>query len=92
MRPPDLPGGNIRAGHVGIDSARRGFNEAAGFTRRKRGARWKRSPSEARNRFNEAAGFTRRKLATEDPPPTVPAASMRPPDLPGGNRTLIRLV
>ena len=42
-------------------ASRSRFNEAAGFTRRKRaaGARW--SPSGCCS-FNEAAGFTRRKL------------------------------
>ena len=37
-------------------------------------------------RFNEAAGFTRRKQGTDSAqsPQTI-SASMRPPDLPGGN-------
>ena len=61
MRPPDLPGGNLRPQRPGrhrTDAHR--FNEAAGFTRRKQ-----------RVHFNrDAAGRL---------------ASMRPPDLPGGN-------
>ena len=61
------------------------FNEAAGFTRRKpdldelvQAGRY--------SRFNEAAGFTRRKpLPTEPMAGAAKTASMRPPDLPGGN-------
>ena len=90
MRPPDLPGGNFPRRRVTCREWKR-FNEAAGFTRRKpagntRPSRWN-WPS-----FNEAAGFTRRKpgrgrgLATLDL-----VASMRPPDLPGGNQRVIRL-
>ena len=62
------------------------FNEAAGFTRRKPGGEGA-APLIADARFNEAAGFTRRKRQC-----TLPQghsdrhASMRPPDLPGGNR------
>ena len=60
MRPPDLPGGNN-----GVPSPRRdcsaGFNETAGFTRRKPG-KVKRSMRGKPQRFNEAAGFTQRKL------------------------------
>ena len=60
------------------------FNEAAGFTRRKPFAA--RSHGAAIQRFNEAAGFTRRKQADAPPfPVAVLLASMRPPDLPGGN-------
>ena len=75
MRPPDLPGGNqcsiYFAFAVHPASMRppdycccrfRSFNEAAGFTRRKRRM--------ARRRADRAAVL----------------ASMRPPDLPGGNR------
>ena len=36
MRPPDLPGGNISDGTVELYNMDRSFNEAAGFTRRKR--------------------------------------------------------
>ena len=37
--------------------------------------------------FNEAAGFTRRKPRRFPPGPDADvSASMRPPDLPGGNR------
>ena len=40
MRPPDLPGGNPRTCCRRPRLALGGFNEAAGFTRRKRGAGW----------------------------------------------------
>ena len=62
------------------------FNEAAGFTRRKRRGCCALSATR-RQGFNEAAGFTRRKLP--GPPGKgyeVLHASMRPPDLPGGNK------
>ena len=43
--------------------------------------------------FNEAAGFTRRKLYADDKTCTTKLswnlASMRPPDLPGGNMIYI---
>ena len=74
-------------------TATAGFNEAAGFTRRKRSPMTG-STALGYRRFNEAAGFTRRKPAGQPrrvlrrPRP----ASMRPPDLPGGNegsRTLM---
>ena len=86
MRPPDLPGGNDRPGQRAGERDSR-FNEAAGFTRRKRRCR-RRSTYAPGHRFNEAAGFTRRKpgrarLANRD----GRHASMRPPDLPGGNVT-----
>ena len=85
MRPPDLPGGNSPR----TPDRRRGprrFNEAAGFTRRKR-VRDASCSRRRKERFNEAAGFTRRKLS-EDGNPIMPIrASMRPPDLPGGNTT-----
>ena len=110
MRPPDLPGGNIctvnwqrrnvswgfneAAGFTRrkpadvqalIDAAEVGFNEAAGFTRRKP-VRSRLSQLQHAERFNEAAGFTRRKhvCGIADFMETK-AASMRPPDLPGGN-------
>ena len=37
MRPPDLPGGNRRSNRATRLDFSRCFNEAAGFTRRKRG-------------------------------------------------------
>ena len=59
MRPPDLPGGNIR--HLWSRKGRSGgFNEAAGFTRRKHGYPFT-IQTELEWSFNEAAGFTRRK-------------------------------
>ena len=60
-----------------------GFNEAAGFTRRKR--IYKTKPLDSPDRFNEAAGFTRRKLSERARCCQACCASMRPPDLPGGN-------
>ena len=60
MRPPDLPGGN----HGSLTNKwpeTRGFNEAAGFTRRKLRMQLGREGCFSK-RFNEAAGFTRRKL------------------------------
>ena len=43
--------------------------------------------------FNEAAGFTRRKRHTfRSPLGAVLTASMRPPDLPGGNPSAISCV
>ena len=84
MRPPDLPGGNpIRRLTCALSMAR--FNEAAGFTRRKPA---KVAPSAAAPPagFNEAAGFTRRKpVSAGHHPARTHRASMRPPDLPGGN-------
>ena len=83
MRPPDLPGGNLPA--VPGPSSNRCFNEAAGFTRRKPPPTGNRSTATS-PRFNEAAGFTRRKhAATHYAAPLTTHASMRPPDLPGGN-------
>ena len=35
MRPPDLPGGNTERPPVPVAIRAQGFNEAAGFTRRK---------------------------------------------------------
>ena len=63
MRPPDLPGGNPAAWRTPCiaTAAACGFNEAAGFTRRKHA------------RIQRAA-----RACYQD-------ASMRPPDLPGGN-------
>ena len=44
------------------------------------------SPAGFDRRFNEAAGFTRRKQTYARPDPVAQyVASMRPPDLPGGN-------
>ena len=89
MRPPDLPGGNGVAGQRRC-APTTGFNEAAGFTRRK--PKW---ALDARQRyrcsFNEAAGFTRRKqrgLGHCQCRGEGEVASMRPPDLPGGNTEL----
>ena len=68
MRPPDLPGGNdprLRPDWYRA-AAPTCFNEAAGFTRRKR-------------RHVRSCRF--------DPPQHK--ASMRPPDLPGGNSAII---
>ena len=83
MRPPDLPGGN-RSGTKWTISTLYRFNEAAGFTRRKPTSRRTDSES-APLRFNEAAGFTRRKHTSQVLTRTASGASMRPPDLPGGN-------
>ena len=65
MRPPDLPGGNRAAAIRSSPPLHLRFNEAAGFTRRKR-ARAVVRPGFAYTGFNEAAGFTRRKR-----PPTA---------------------
>ena len=88
MRPPDLPGGNQWTLTLpSLVQAHWRFNEAAGFTRRKQRTG---DPQEtdAAACFNEAAGFTRRK-PTESSwarRTALPCcASMRPPDLPGGN-------
>ena len=85
MRPPDLPGGNPRSVKCGGRGSGGGFNEAAGFTRRKRGVAYLR-------RADPPASMR---------PPDLPGgnsalgcgllgggrpASMRPPDLPGGNQ------
>ena len=84
MRPPVLPSGNPRV-RPPLPGSTRGFNEAAGFTQRKRTGLGSAAPRS--RRFNEAAGFTQRK-----PPSTgidhclgVQRASMRPPVLPSGN-------
>ena len=71
-------------------SGARGFNEAAGFTRRKRHVAGGTAMIDAAC-FNEAAGFTRRKLPRRPQCRlrSVPA-SMRPPDLPGGNPNVRR--
>ena len=87
MRPPDLPGGNGAAWLSRHRIARR-FNEAAGFTRRKRGPHRKVLYTTCCC-FNEAAGFTRRKRADSVHGAALAnGASMRPPDLPGGNDEL----
>ena len=85
MRPPDLPGGNCKWLCATQAAGIAGFNEAAGFTRRK----LVRPPP----LFEPA-------LAASMRPPDLPGgnhgsvapvaalladASMRPPDLPGGN-------
>ena len=64
------------------------LNEAAGFTRRKLEPEMLKEF--LKKSFNEAAGFTRRKRKLR-PRGTAGqgAASMRPPDLPGGNSALI---
>ena len=86
MRPPDLPGGNTFIASAFSQTGNVSFNEAAGFTRRKRGT----APTPtglSTTRFNEAAGFTRRKLRNPERSKRQDHASMRPPDLPGGNPT-----
>ena len=61
MRPPVLPSGNLALELADAGRGRGlGFNEAAGFTQRKRGRRRLRHLA-GRRRFNEAAGFTQRK-------------------------------
>ena len=86
MRPPDLPGGNTAQYPASAMTRVDRFNEAAGFTRRKRyPTSWTWPPRACR--FNEAAGFTRRKQRPNRATPDQDrAASMRPPDLPGGNK------
>ena len=65
------------------------FNEAAGFTQRKRSDP-PGSPAPTRC-FNEAAGFTQRKPATLDANHVAQIrASMRPPVLPSGNEQRLR--
>ena len=59
MRPPDLPGGNAWSMPAFCLAILIRFNEAAGFTRRKR--RPCAGCGRAGPGFNEAAGFTRRK-------------------------------
>ena len=87
MRPPDLPGGNRPASPPSILGGA-SFNEAAGFTRRKRTPQGGRT-GRRQKRFNEAAGFTRRKpVVRAGRDDAAPVASMRPPDLPGGNTIL----
>ena len=73
------------------ESARRSFNEAAGFTQRKRCT----PPvtADTISGFNEAAGFTQRKLILAALPLLCPhLASMRPPVLPSGNSATASLV
>ena len=96
MRPPVLPSGKHAL--VEPEQARRArcFNEAAGFTRRKRLNVGRVVPSRI-DRFNDAAGFTRRKplltgVRTGGNGEIVASsqighvwASMRPPVLPSGN-------
>ena len=87
MRPPDLPGGNKRVWRL-VGHRHDCFNEAAGFTRRK-----PRSSDpvgdDGRRGFNEAAGFTRRKRRILVGAQALGGhASMRPPDLPGGNPSM----
>ena len=91
MRPPDLPGGNlgptILTQQHSLPSCQC-FNEAAGFTRRKRREPCSCLVDGILSSFNEAAGFTRRKpgagLAALCASVDALNASMRPPDLPGG--------
>ena len=59
------------------------FNEAAGFTRRKPISKVLIQTKSLS--FNEAAGFTRRKRGLVAVRGGQVRASMRPPDLPGGN-------
>ena len=84
MRPPDLPGGNHHSLQSSLSGIYSGFNEAAGFIRRKPAESVSNSPR-GLPCFNEAAGFTRRKPHTRHRLDESRAASMRPPDLPGGN-------
>ena len=86
MRPPDLPGGNCSRSTPTKLPMLGGFNEAAGFTRRKLVSAVLHDGSSVS--FNEAAGFTRRKRALADLLTTPHGdASMRPPDLTGGNQS-----
>ena len=85
MRPPDLPGGNLSDAET---SGNRIASMRPPDLRRKlyQVERWTERLS---HRFNEAAGFTRRKLVgTTATDCQYPIASMRPPDLPGGNNVL----
>ena len=85
MRPPDLPGGNLNASAAYRRAGYAGFNEAAGFTRRKPlegvGSRLAGDPASMRPPDlpggNDAGALAIGAMATD--------ASMRPPDLPGGN-------
>ena len=91
MRPPVLPSGNPWRARRCRRCRWCCFNEAAGFTQRKR-ARPAGTPRIVHRRFNEAAGFTQRKHrqlwpAVRRRPDT---ASMRPPVLPSGNWRLVR--
>ena len=75
---------------MNVRRSRQRFNEAAGFTRRKPAP-----PATQRRtgcqRFNEATGFTRRKRSGRRfVPCKLHWASMRPPDLPGGNGSQCR--
>ena len=83
MRPPVLPSGNADSAAACGPAARR-FNEAAGFTQRKRRWRNRQARSQCPG-FNEAAGFTQRKRPAAGTPATELQASMRPPVLPSGN-------
>ena len=85
MGPPELPGGNSPATRAPRAHSN-GFNGAAGITRRKQVA-ISRPPPWCASRFNGAAGITRRKRAAAARGYRLPAAaSMGPPELPGGNR------
>ena len=89
MRPPELPGGNKSRARYRPARLSICFNEAAGITRRKRAAR-RGSSRRGNSGFNEAAGITRRKRMVTvrfDGDPLN--ASMRPPELPGGNFLVI---
>ena len=91
MRPPDLPGGNSWQSAVTTDpevkpAASMRPPDLPGGNVRSSYSKICRAPT---CRFNEAAGFTRRKhrmpgsnVRRRQP---EPEASMRPPDLPGGN-------
>ena len=70
----------------GFGSPWRGFNGAAGITRRKPGGFH--TPTLAYDRFNGAAGITRRKLRRSGWRAPRHRASMGPPELPGGNATM----
>ena len=86
MRPPVLPSGNRTLLPPSLSGIRWCFNEAAGFTQRKR-APLGTVPAAQVACFNEAAGFTQRKPDfTYRPYSDELDASMRPPVLPSGNR------
>ena len=86
MRPPDLPGGNeseVHAARISAASASMRPPDLPGGNSH-HGAPL--GDHAAARRFNEAAGFTRRKPGhCEVGDRQSRHASMRPPDLPGGN-------
>ena len=84
MRPPVLPSGNAPR-HCAVRPARPGFNEAAGFTQRKRrggdGARSGRAAASMRPPVLPSGNYE--VLLAES---LADGASMRPPVLPSGNQ------